>query len=121
MGNRPPTYRTECKSILQLSRPPQPHFVFAKMPFFSLFSREKNTAQSRDDPKLIKEEKPISTKFRSINQKVNSHPAAFSLPIFVQHSRGFRDFYQEPEEEVFSISLESPVKKLSQSYDWMDR
>jgi len=93
------------------------------MPFFSLFSRVKTTAQNREDPKMIKEEKPVSTKFRNINQKVHSHPTAFSLPVFVQHSRGFRDFYlyQEPEEEVFSMSLESPVKKLSQSYDWMDR
>merc|ERR1712215_575745 len=39
-------------------------------------------------------------------------PAAFSLPTC-------RQFSPNPEEEVFSISLESPVARLSHSYDWL--
>jgi len=87
---------------------------------FSLFSRNKKVLPTRQDPKTIVEEKPVSTLFRSLHQKANVHSTAFSLPV--QHGHGFKqkNLYQEPEEEVFSISLESPGRRLSQSYDWLD-
>jgi len=91
------------------------------MPQFSLFSRNKKVSPNREDPKMIKEEKPVSTKFRSINRKVNVPSTAFSLPV--RHAQGLhkQNSYQEPEEEVFSLSLESPRKRFSQSYDWVDQ
>merc|ERR1711970_171717 len=91
------------------------------MPQFSFFSRNKKVLPTRQDPRTIVEEKPVSTLFRSIHQKVNVPSTAFSLPV--QHGHGFnhKNFYQEPEEEVFSISLESPGRRLSQSYDWVDQ
>merc|ERR1711936_1137851 len=46
---------------------------------------------------------------------------AFSLPVQHGHSFKHKNLYQEPEEEVFSISLESPGRRLSQSYDWVDQ
>ena len=52
--------------------------------------------------------------------KVNVTSTAFSLPVR-RHVHGLnQNLYQEPEEEVFSMSLESPPKRLSQSYDWVD-
>merc|ERR1719233_65215 len=67
----------------------------------------------------IVEEKPVSTLFRRAHQKVNLQSTAFSLPVC--HGFNHKNLYQEPEEEVFSISLESPGRKLSQSYDWVDQ
>merc|ERR1711970_972108 len=91
-----------------------------KMPQFSFFSRNKKPLPTRQDPKTIVEEKPVSTLFRSIHHKVDVPSTAFSLPV--RHGHGFNhNLYQEPEEEVFSISLESPGRRLSQSYDWVDQ
>jgi len=69
------------------------------------------------------EEKPLreveSTRLKRIQQKTAVHPRAFSLPVRQGH--GFsKMLYQGPEEEVFSMSLDSPVKR-SQSYDWLDQ
>merc|ERR1712179_373914 len=91
------------------------------MPQFSFFSRNKKVLPTRQDPKTIVEEKPVSTLFRSIHQKVDVPSTAFSLPV--QHGHGFKqkNLYQEPEEEVFSISLESPGRRLSHSCDWVDQ
>merc|ERR1712212_477596 len=89
------------------------------MPQFSLFSRNKKVLPTRQDPKTIVEEKPVSTLFRRIHQKVNLQSTAFSLPV--RHGFNHKNMYQEPEEEVFSISLESPSRRLSQSYDWVDQ
>jgi len=91
------------------------------MPQFSFFSRNKKVLPTRQDPRTIVEEKPVSTLFRRIHQKVDVPSTAFSLPV--QHGHGFKhkNLYQEPEEEVFSISLESPGRRLSQSYDWVDQ
>merc|ERR1711970_1122780 len=91
-----------------------------KMPQFSFFSRNKKPLPTRQDLKTIVEEKPVSTLFRSIHHKVDVPSTAFSLPV--QHGHGFNhNLYQEPEEEVFSISVESPGRRLSQSYDWVDQ
>merc|ERR1712002_427502 len=91
------------------------------MPQFSLFSRNKKVSPTRQDSKTIVEEKPVSTLFRKIHQKVNLHSSAFSLPVRHGHGLNHNDLYQEPEEEVFSLSLESPGRRLSQSYDWVDQ
>jgi len=89
------------------------------MPQFSLFSRNKKPLPTHQDPKTIVEEKPVSTLLRSIHHKADVPSTAFSLPV--QRGHGFnQNLYQEPEEEVFSISLESPGRRLSQSYDWVD-
>merc|ERR1711970_945492 len=92
-----------------------------KMPQFSFFSRNKKVLPTRQDPRTIVEEKPVSTLFRRIHQKVDVPSTAFSLPV--QHGHGFnpKNLCQEPEEEVFSISLDSPGRRLSQSYDWVDQ
>merc|ERR1712055_752572 len=91
------------------------------MPQFSFFSRNKKVLPTRQDPRTIVEEKPVSTLFRRIHQKVNLQSTAFSLPVRHGHGFNHKNLYQEPEEEVFSISLESPGRRLSQSYDWVDQ
>jgi len=61
-----------------------------------------------------------STVMKKIQQKSAAvHPRAFSLPV--RRGHGFNKLsYLGPEEEVFPMSLESPVKR-SQSYDWIDQ
>jgi len=64
-----------------------------------------------------KEEKQVNKKWKISRRKDDVHfpPAAFSLPI----RQGFsQNVYADPEEEVFAMSLESPVTRLSQSYGW---
>merc|ERR1712002_783043 len=96
------------------------HCHLSIMPQFSLFSRNKKVSP-KEDPKTIKEEKPVGTQSRNIYQKVKVPSTAFSLPVRHTHGLHQQTLYQEPEEEVFSLSLESPRKRLSQSYDWVDQ
>jgi len=67
--------------------------------------------------KETKEDKIVKKKWKISRRKddVHIHPAAFSLPT----RQGFaQNVYADPEEEIFSMSLESPGKRLSQSYGW---
>merc|ERR1719186_1967898 len=58
---------------------------------------------------------PSHTSAQLKETKEDIHPAAFSLPT----RQGFaQNVYTDPEEEIFSMSLESPGKRLSQSYVW---
>merc|ERR1719186_1218973 len=58
---------------------------------------------------------PSHTSAQLKETKEDMHPAAFSLPT----RQGFaQNIYADPEEEIFSISLESPGKRPSLSYGW---
>ena len=55
-----------------------------------------------------------------IQKSATNHPGALSLQV--HHGQGFsRNLYEGPEEEIFPMSLESPVTRLSQSFYCVDQ